>query len=182
MSFPAAVIFINSDELTREIDGYYYTDGYYQDGYKVNPDGYINSITLNTLTTQLRINESMTFKEFNARVAFDPNYPNIVRLQGLRILVILPWMRDYFNRDLADVVLFYTHGQVVIEKNNFGPPGLSLPLDRINIYTLLREVGSGAVVILPPEAFKPKTQFGGSTVHEPNPDNEYNNPDWINRK
>ena len=154
MGLPGAVIFINSDELTREIDGYFFTDGYYQDGYKVNPDGYINSITLGILKSQLYINESMTFKEFNDRVAFDPNYPNIIRLQGQRILVILQWMRDYTNRDLADIVLFYTHGQVVVEKNKFGPPGLSLPANRINIYTLLREVGSSAVVILPPEAFK----------------------------
>lgn len=188
---PPAIIFINSDELTRRIDGYYQLDGYYEDGYRVNPDGYINDITKGLLETQLYINETMTFRQFNSRVAVDPNYSTIVHLQNYRILVILPDFRDTTNRNLADLVLFYSHGLIKVEKNNFGPPGLTLPLDRINIFTLLRDVGSRNVVIIPVTATSPPRSLGGivvdeladsSGVHDPNPDNEYNNPDFINRK
>ena len=150
MNLPPAVIFINSDELTIR------PDGYFQDGYKVNPDGYINDITRELLETQLFIDETVTYKEFSLRVAGDPNYADVVRLQGLRLMVILTDFREHANRDLADIVLFYTHGQVVVEKNKFGPPGLSLPAQRINIYALLRDVGSKYVVILPTPPPKPK--------------------------
>jgi hypothetical protein len=182
---PPAIIFINSDELLQR------PDGYYQDGYIVNGDGYINSLTKQTLVTQLYLSETMTFKEFNSRVASDPNYARVVHLQGYRILVILPNFYDTTNRNLADMVLFYNQGQVTVLKNNFGPPGLSLPIQRINIYTLLRDVGSSSVVILPITATNPPRTLGGivvdeladaSGVHDPNSDNEYNNPDFINRK
>lgn len=164
MNLPPAIIFLNAD---------------------------INDIVKNTLTTQLYISESMAFSEFNARVAVDPNYPDNVRSQNLRILVILPTFQDTTNRELADLVLFYNQGQVVVEKNRFGPPGLSLPIDRINIYDLLRDVGSKYVVILPVTSTRPPRKLGGivvdqladaSGVHDPNPDNIYNNPDFINRK
>lgn len=164
MNLPPAIIFLNAD---------------------------INDIVKNTLTTQLFISESMTFSEFNARVAVDPNYPDNVRSQNLRILVILPTFRDTTNREMADLVLFYNQGQVVVEKNRFGPPGLSLPIDRINIYDLLRDVGSQYVVILPVTSTSPPRRLGGivvdqladaSGVHDPNTDNIYNNPDFINRK
>lgn len=109
----------------------------------------INSVTQNTFVTQLFINEVMTFDEFNARVVADPNYPNIVHLQNLRILVILPTFRDQTNRNLADLVLFYNQGQVTVEKNNFGPPGLSVAISRFNVYQLLRYNNSSYVTILP---------------------------------
>lgn len=185
MNLPPAIIFINSDELTLR------PDGYFQDGYRVNGDGYINDLTRTILETQLFIDETMTYPEFNLRVLNDPNYPTVVHLQGRRIMVILNDFRNPVNRQLADLVLFYTHGQVYVEKNNFGPPGLSLPADRINIFTLLRDVGSRNVIILPITSTKPPRSLGGivvdqladsSGVHDPNPDNEYNNPDFINRK
>ena len=151
----------------------------------------INDTVKNTLTTQLYIDESMSFDEFNARVAADPNYSTIIHLQNLRILVILPTFQDFTNRTLADLVLFYNQGQVTVEKKNNGPPGLSLPIQRINIYELLRDVGSSSVVILPITSTKPPRSLGGivvdqladsSGVHDPNPDNIYNNPDFLNRK
>lgn len=183
-----AIIFINSDPINIT------PDGYFVDGYAVNPDGYINDLTRKTLETQLFIDETMTLKEFNTRVEVDPNYPTIVHLQRYRVMVIVTDYRDYTNRALADLVLFYSHGLVKVEKNKFGPPGLTLPIDRINIYELLRDVGSKYVVILPPSATPPPHHcppLGGivvdegadsSGVHCPNPDNEYNNPDFINRK
>jgi hypothetical protein len=178
---PPAIIFINSDA----VDGYVY-DGY-SDGYIPAP---LNVRTRNTLISQLRINDYMSGAEFDARVVFDPNYPTVVHLQGLRILVARNF-RDYTNRNLADIALFYSRGLIKVEKNNFGPPGLTLPIDNINVYTLLRDVGSKYVVILPVTATKPPRSLGGivvdqladsSGVHDPNIDNEYNNPDFINRK
>lgn len=144
MGLPSAIIFINSDEPRITVDGYF------QDGYQVPSDGYINAITKQILETQLYIHETMTFSEFNSRVTADPNYADVVHLQNLRILVILPTFQDYTNRDKADLVLFYSHGNVTVEVNKYGPPGLCLPVQRINIYTLLREVGSSSVVIIPP--------------------------------
>lgn len=186
MTLPAAIIFVNAD---------------------------INSEVQSTLVSQLFINDTMSFDEFNARVASDPNYPTNIHLQNLRILVILTTLQDLTNRTLADVVLFYNQGQVTVEKNNFGPPGLSRDFSRINIYDLLRYNGSPNVVILPfditaggPEhgnykkfpfgtpSHPTNPRFPGpggivadqladtSGVYAPNPDNEYNNPDFIKRK
>jgi len=143
MPLPPAIIFINSDELLHR------PDGYYQDGYLVDGDGYINDVTRTLLETQLYIDETMTFKEFSLRMSADPNYDSVVHLQAKRILVIYTNFYDTTYREKADLVLFYTHGQVVVEKNKYGPPGLSLPADRINIYALLRNVGSPYVITLP---------------------------------
>lgn len=151
----------------------------------------INEGVQATLTTQLRLDEVITFEEFNTRVELTPAYPNIVHLQGLRIMVTVPDYRNTTNRELADLALFYNQGQVTVEKNNYGPPGLSLPIQRINVYELLRDVGSKFVKILPVTSTKPPRSLGGivvdqladsSGVHDPNPDNIYNNPDFLNRK
>jgi hypothetical protein len=176
---PPAIIFINADA----VDGYVY-DGYV-DGYVPAP---LNLITRNNLMSQLYINDYMAGSEFDARVLADPNYPNIAHLQGLRILVA---RENFLDNALADVVLFYSHGMVNIEKNKYGPPGLAMPIDRLSIYTLLRDVGSKYVVILPVSATKPPHSLHGivvdqlgdsSGVYDVNPDNIYNNPDFINRK
>jgi len=111
MNLPGAVIFVNNDI-----------------------DGYITQ----KLETQLFISETMTGDEFDARVAADPNYPNIVRLMFRRILVIRDDFRDYSNRDEADVALFISHGLASVLQNNYGPPGLTLSLEQIYIYKLLR--------------------------------------------
>lgn len=164
MTLPAAIIFINSD---------------------------ISDKTKSTLVSQLHINESMTGTEFDARVVADPNYPTIVELQGLRILVIRDTFRDLTNRSYADLVLFFAHGLVTIEKNNFGPPGQTFAIERINIYELLRANNSSHVVILPQNTNNHSSVLGGifaiesadtSGVHDANPDNEANNQDFINRK
>jgi len=133
MNLPSAIIFINSDPINVT------PDGYFVDGYSVSGDGYINDLTRKLFEKQLFINETMTLQEFNSRIDFDPNYPAIVRLQQYRILVICPDYRDKVNRQHADLVLFYAHGQVIVEKNRFGPPGRSLPAMQINIFELLRK-------------------------------------------
>jgi hypothetical protein len=53
---------------------------------------------LGSLQLQLNIDETMSKQEFDARVAADPNYPRIVHLQNLRILVILTTFQDLVNR------------------------------------------------------------------------------------
>lgn len=122
MELPAAIIFVNSD-LTDSL----------------------KSILVN----QLMINETISGVEFDARVVADPNYPVVVHLQKIRILVIRQSFQDQTNRQFADVVIFVKGGLATIEKNNFGPPGLSLPVDRLNIYALLRYNRSSEVVVLP---------------------------------
>lgn len=113
----------------------------------VNAD--LNAKSTSTLQSQLYINDTMSDTEFDARVAADPNYPTWIHLNDLRILVIRKDFHDLTNRTLADVVIFVKQGMATILKNNFGPPGLSLPIERINMYELLREVGSPNVAILP---------------------------------
>ena len=172
MSLPAAIFFVNAD---------------------------INEGIRTTLMNQLFIDEALSDVDFDARVQVEPEYPSLIHLNGLRIMVLRQNFRDYTNRNLADVVMFVKQGLASIEKNNFGPPGLTFPADRINMYELLRYVGSNQVVILPVTATKPPHACGHgcgcclggilaiqssdtSGVHCPNPDNIYNNPDFINRK
>jgi hypothetical protein len=166
MSLPAAIFFVNADGIN--------------DGIRA------------TLMTQLFIDEALTDTDFDARVQVEPDYPDLIHLNGLRIMVLRQNFHDLTNRNLADVVMFVKQGMASIEKNNFGPPGLTFPVTRINMYELLRYVGSNQVVILPPTA-SPPPAFGlrgivadeladSSGVHLPNPDNESNNPDFINRK
>lgn len=118
-----------------------------------NSDASVSELT--NLQIQLFINDTMTKAEFDARVAADPNYPTIVHLQNLRILVILPTFQDGYNRQYADVVIFLHAGLADVEKNNFGPPCQNFPTQRLTIYELLRSVHSPNVVILP-------FGFGGS--------------------
>ncbi len=99
----------------------------------------LNDALKSKIITQLYIHESMSGEEFDARIGADPNYPSIVRLRNLRILVIRDF-DDLVNRDLADVVIFVKAGLASIEKNNFGPPGLTLPVDTFYIHKLLRAV------------------------------------------
>lgn len=163
MSLPAAIFFVNAD---------------------------LNDLSKLTLTQQLELTETMTDTEFDARMTVDPNYATIVHLQKLRIMVIRADFRDYTNRTVADVVMFVKQGLVSIEKNNFGPPGLTLPLDRLNLYALLRYNNSSEVTILPTTPTTQSSALGGiftilstdpSGVHDANTDNEANNEDFINR-
>lgn len=176
MSLPSSIFFLNAD---------------------------INDTTKSTLVSQLYINEVMSDTEFDARVQVDPNYPSIVHLNGLRILVLRQSFMDYTNRQLADVVMFYKNGLVSVEKSNFGPPCTTYPIARVNAYELLRANNSGQVIILPhtqnnhchcntcncgPCYYKKlygivaDQGMDTSGIHLPNCDRESNNKDFINRK
>jgi hypothetical protein len=80
---------------------------------------YASVSELKNLQIQLFIDDTMTKEEFDARVCADPNYPTIIHLRGLRILVILPTFRDYHNRELADIVLFLHQGMADVLTNRF---------------------------------------------------------------
>src|SRR5271157_4288272 len=112
-----------------------------------NSDASVSELT--NLQIQLFIDDTMTKTEFDARVLVDPNYPRIVHLQGLRILVILPDFSDGYNRDFADVVMFLHQGLADIECNRFGPPGQNYDIQRINMYAILRAARHGDECCLP---------------------------------
>lgn len=133
MDMPSAIIFVNAD---------------------------MNNVVRTTLMTQLEINELMTFTEFNARVSIDPNYPFNVHANKLRILVVVPDFHDTTNRTLADIALFVSHGLASVEKNNFGPPGLTLPTQRLNIWNLINGIkgSSNSCQPFPHPLAPPETQ------------------------
>lgn len=176
MQLPTAIIFINAD---------------------------LNATSIATLRSQLYINQILTGEQFDAVIAVDPTFPDQIHLNGARILVIREEFYPYPNYDLADVVIFLKQGLAAVQKNNVGPPGLNLPLERLNIYALLRANNSQYVVILPQLPCGPRYSCGcychprpgyrgivgiewyatdASGVHLPNCDNIYSNKDFINRK
>jgi len=172
MLLPSAIIFINNDITTNQ---------------KLY------------LQNQLQITEAISFEEFNARVAKDPNYPQTIHGQNLRILVVLSDLKNITNRELADVVFFVKQGLIAILKNKFGPPATSFSQNRINIWQLLRGADSNQVLILPQPPARPiypcqplpacglggifAIQLQASSISIcPNPDNERNNEAFINRK
>lgn len=172
-SLPAAIIFVNSD---------------------------LNKILKDTLISQLHITESITGAEFDSRIVAQPDYPTIIHASHLRILVIRDSFRDNTNRNLADIVMFVKQGLASIEFKNYGPPGLTLPVNKINIYDLLRYNNSSEVKIYPQPIPKQNAcscinscncGLGGifaieaqdtSGIYCPNTDNESHNKDFINRK
>jgi hypothetical protein len=133
---PPAIIFINGD-IT-----YPPTTPVFIGSDPSNPTSYAGFSELTNLQTQLFIDDTMHIDEFVARVVGDPNYPTIVHLQDLRILVILHKHRAFCQQDgyfaFADVVMFLHQGLADIEINRFGPPGQNYDLQRINIYAVLR--------------------------------------------
>lgn len=172
MNLPSAIIFINAD---------------------------LSDITKNNLKIQLDITEIISDVEFDARVVADPNYPIFIHLNNQRVLVIRQSLQDYTNRQLADILLFFKQGMVTVLQNNFGPPTLSLPIDRLNIFNLLEGIKNiyrtfscrkckcccrcccfkHLPIQLQQMLIDP---FDISGVRDANCDNQYNNIDFINRK
>jgi hypothetical protein len=205
-TLPPAIFFINGDI------SYPNPPPIFIGANPANANSYAGPSELTTLQTQLFIDDTMTKAEFDARVAADPNYPTIVHLQMMRILVILPTFQDLVNRQLADVVMFLHQGLADIEFNRFGPPGQTFDIDTLTMYELLRAVHSPFVVILPfgcgfdgggccencryPFYCDTCHTFSGIAIcrkcecrckcwcdiHAPNCDNIYHNRNFINRK
>jgi len=173
--FPPAIIFCNGN-----IDGY------------GNIYGDLDGNGKATLEDQLYIHDTITGAEFDSRMISNPNYPNIIHNLGYRVLVIRHDFIDHTNFEYADIVMFVKHGMASIIKNNYGPPGLTIPLQRIEIHQLLRYNKSQYVVNLPSTNVYPFPRTVGgifaiqsadtSGVHDANIDNESHNIDFINRK
>jgi hypothetical protein len=118
----------------------------------LNPTSDAGVSELSNLQIQLFIDDTMTKAEFDARLVADPNYPLIVHLQGLRILVILPINVPFCelkNLEWADVVMFLHQGLADVEKNCFGPPGQNYDFQRITPYSILRAAHHGGDCIVP---------------------------------
>ncbi len=101
---PGAIVFVNAD-LTSQVQAH--------------------------LVKQLHISEVIDGYVFDDRVTADSSYPATVRNQKLRLMVVRSF-EELENRDLADVVIFVKAGLAAIEKNGFGPPGLTFPI--LNLY------------------------------------------------
>ena len=97
---PAAIIFVNND-LTDSVR--------------------------NMLVKQLHISEVIDGDTFDARVTADSNYPNTIKADDLRLMVVRSFL-ELDNRALADVVVFVSHGLAAILENNFGPKGQTYPV------------------------------------------------------
>ena len=118
---PAAIVFVNND-LTDNVK--------------------------EALVRQLFISEAITGAEFDARVVADPNYYTAVHQNNLRIMVIRN-LSETTNRELADVVIFVKAGLASVEGGKFGPPGLTLPVDRLYWHELLNGVAPSTETFTP---------------------------------
>jgi hypothetical protein len=120
-----------------------------------NPGSYITSPSiLTTMQTQLFINDTMSEEEFDARIKVDPNYPVIIRLRDMRILVIASeryydgYRHDGYHHDVyhhhvnkrrhADVVMFMHQGLADVSVNRFGECFHDFNIQRFTMYELLR--------------------------------------------
>lgn len=121
LSNPPAIIIVNND-LTQQVQ--------------------------NTLVRQLRIDQVLDGYTFDQTIAQDPNWPDSIRnIHGQRILVVRD-LRELENRQYADVVGFIAHGLLSTEKNNFGPPLNSFPVNRIHwgqLGVYVKKKGPGSI-------------------------------------
>lgn len=100
---PPAIIFVN-DDLVDQVKG--------------------------VIQRQLYITETIFGTEFDARLLADPNYPDAIHGNDIRLLVIRPFTETN-NRDKADLVLFCKAGLASVLQSNFGPPGVTYSIDRM---------------------------------------------------
>lgn len=77
--------------------------------------------TRKALFTQLYITDYYDGYTFDSIIAANPDFPTFVKNNNMRIAVVRSFF-EHDNRDLADVVIFVTHGTASILKNKFGPP------------------------------------------------------------
>lgn len=85
---------------------------------------------------QLYVSEIITGVEFDNRVIADPNYPQAIYLNNIRIIVVRP-LYDYTNRNLCDVAIFINRGLAVVEKTKYGPPGFTHRIETLSIFQIL---------------------------------------------
>lgn len=124
MQLPAALILVN-DTVTLDTISTLTTDD------TPNPS------TIQGIDGQLQITETISFEEFKARMASNPDYHKVIHLNRLRVLVILKNFQDTCYREVFDVVMFIKQGVASVLQCKYGPPGLSLDTQRLNIFNLL---------------------------------------------
>jgi hypothetical protein len=110
MDLPGAIIYINND---------------------------LNSALQTKIMNQLFIWELITEQTLLDRIASDPDYLITVRLDRKRILVTCNDIRASTTKTIVDVVLFVKSGLAYILKNNYGPPALTLPVERLYLNKLI---------------------------------------------
>lgn len=88
------------------------------------------------LQRQLYSTKIETGAEFDSNLASNPDYVNYLKQQGFRTIVYRDFSSD-LNKDKADIVLFIKEGLATIEKNNYGPPGYTMPVDRLLLSELI---------------------------------------------
>jgi len=114
---PSAIIFVNND-LSDQVQS--------------------------TLVSQLQINDTITGAEFDSRVTADPNYPNNIHINNLRVLVIRDFS-DLTNRNLADIVIFIKSGLAAVEYNKYGPHNITMPVAGLYLNKLIFNQGPSNV-------------------------------------
>ncbi len=88
------------------------------------------------LQRQLYINSTMTGIEFDLNISENSDFLSNLKIQRSKVLVIRSFT-ETTNRDLADIVIFVKNGLASILKNNYGPPGTTLPVDKLYLNELL---------------------------------------------
>jgi len=87
------------------------------------------------LMQQLMLSEILSMEEFTLRIQNNPNYADIVRGLGQRI-VVLKKMYDKSYNDVADIILFCRNGLIAVESSKIGPPGITFEIKNIQIFQL----------------------------------------------
>ena len=65
----------------------------------------------------------------------DGYFKEHLHADGYRVLVLMP-LYDFSYRDLFDIVLTYKNGLISVEKNLYGPHGITMVLDKLYLTEL----------------------------------------------
>lgn len=124
---PTAVIFINSNisagVLSQLVQQLYITEVQTADNFNQHIDGY-----------QDGYQDELDY--LGDGYFSDGYYTNRVHGLDQRILVLQD-LKDFTNRDKADIVLKYSNGLVYVEQSKYGPPGKALKLQQVYLRSLL---------------------------------------------
>jgi hypothetical protein len=160
----------------------------------------LGDVALANLQGQLNIDEVISNDEFVLRIAADPNYPVVIKLNQLRVLVLYPaYDQNNSNKCLADILLFIRQGMAYVLDRVTGCPGLAMATNKLNMFNLRTYLeqnccspwrcrrcsclcGCNCFSHLPlPLRRMLIAWWDPSGVHSANCDNEANNPDFIYR-
>ena len=89
-----------------------------------------------TLQNQLVITEIISSEELDLRINKNPNYPQIIRSSGIKLLVTIP-TNDLNTKNIADLVLFLKQDLIYVVSNKSGGSGQAFKLSNINVNTLM---------------------------------------------